>query len=149
VVLKKTAENEQSMRRQVACFEIFAEFGIFGGDGDDFVVACARVDHRHYADSSCLNERKRLDWFLAKNEDIEGIVVFGIRLRDEAVVCRIKNGGMNDAVDLEQAGRFVELIFDVGAERNFNDSLEIAGNFGAGGNVMPCVNHRDHPSREI
>ena len=139
VVLEKTAKDEEAVRRKIARFDVIAELGVARGHGDDFVVAGAGVDHGHDPDGAGFDERERLDRLLAKNEDVEGIVVFGISLRNEAVVRRIKNGGVDDAVHFEETGLFVELVFDVRTERNFDDGLEVARDFGSGRNVVPCV----------
>ncbi len=64
--------------------------------------------------------------FLAEDQDVEGIVIFRVGLGNEAVVCRIEDRGVNDAVDAEQAGSFVEFVFHIGAQGNFDQSLKIA-----------------------
>jgi hypothetical protein len=145
VVLEKSLQDEEAVRREIAGFEVVAEFGIVGGDSDDFVVGCAGVEHGHDADGTRFDERERLDGFLAENEDVERIIVFGVGLRDEAVVSGIENGGVDDTVHFEEPGGFVELVFDVGAERNFDDGLEITGDIFAGRNVMPCVEQVEWP----
>src|SRR5262249_12143465 len=108
---------------------------------DDFVVAGAGVRHGHNTDSAGFDESEWLNGLLAEDEDVEGIVVFGIGLRDESVVGRIEDGGVDDAVHLEQASGFVELVLDVGAERNFDDDLEVARQIFAGRNVVPSMEH--------
>jgi hypothetical protein len=145
VVLEEAPKYEHAVRGKVAGFDVFAEFGVVGGYGDDFVVAGAGVDHGHYTDGAGFDEGERLDRFLAEDEDVERVVVFGVGLRDEAVVGGIEDGGVDDAVDLEEAGGFVEFVFDVGAEGNFDYGLEIAGEFLAGGNVVPCMHHAGIP----
>jgi len=145
VVREKTLEHEHAVRGKIAGFYVLAEFGVVGGDGDDFVVAGAGVDHGHDANGAGFDESERLDWFLAEDEDVEWIVVFGVGLRDKAVVGGIENGGVDDTVDFQKAGGFVEFVFDVGAEGNFDDRLEIAGEFLAGRNVVPCMHHAGIP----
>ena len=126
VILEEAAQDEEAMIREVARFEILAEFGIVGGDGDDLVVAGARIDHGHHADGACLDEGEWLDRFLAKDEDIERIVIFRVSLGDETVVRGIEDRGVNDAVDAEQAGGLVQFVFHIGAEGNFDQGLKIA-----------------------
>ena len=145
VILEEAAKDEKAMRGEIAGLDVIAEFGIARGDGDDFVVAGAGVDHGHDADGAGLDERERLNGFLAENEDVEGIVVFGVGLRDEAVVRGIKNGGVDDTIHADEAGFFVEFVFYVRPERNFDDGQKVAGDFGAGRNVVPCVDQSDLP----
>ena len=120
------------MLREVAGFYVIAEFGVVGGYGDDFVVAGTAVDHGHEADGAGFNQGQGLDGLLAEDQDIERIVVFGVGLGDEAVVGGVENGGVDNAVDFEEAGGFVELVFDVGAKGDFDDGLEVAGEVVAG-----------------
>jgi len=145
VVLEEALEDKKAVAGQVAGLEIFAEFGVVGGDGDYFVVGGAAVDHGHDADGASFDESERLDGLLAENEDIERIIVFGVGLRDETVIGGIENSGMDDAIDFEEAGGLVEFVFEIGAERNFDDGLEVAGDIFAGRNVVPRVNHRQQP----
>jgi hypothetical protein len=90
VILEEAAQDEEAMIREVASLEILAEFGVVGGDGNDFIVAGAGIDHGHDADGPSLDESKRLDGFLAKDEDIERIIIFRVGLGNETVVRRIK-----------------------------------------------------------
>src|SRR6267154_4742060 len=129
------------MSRQVASFQIFAKFRVVGGHGDDFVVGRARIHHGHNSNGTSLNEGQRLYRFLAQNQHIEGIVVLGIGLRNETVIRGIENRRMNNTIDFEQAGGFVQFVFNVGAERDFDDRLKIAGNILARRNIMPSVEH--------
>jgi len=145
VILEEAAKDEKAMRGEIAGFDVIAEFGVARGDGDNFVVAGAGVNHGHDADGAGFDERERLNGLLAENEDVEGIVVFGVGLRDEAVVRGIKNGGVDDAVHLEEAGLFVEFVFDVRTEGNFDDGSKVTRDFGARGNVVPCVKQSDLP----
>ena len=145
VVLEEAAKDEEAVRRKIAGFDVIAEFGVARGNGDDFVVAGTGVHHGHDADGAGFDKCEGLNGLLAENEDVEGIVVFGVGLWDEAVVRGIKNGGVNDAIHLQEAGLFVEFVFDVRTKWNFDDGLEIARDFGTGRNVVPCVKQSDLP----
>jgi len=98
VILEEAAKDEKAVGGEIAGLDVIAEFGVARGNGDDFVVAGAGVDHGHDADGAGFDKCEGLNGLLAENEDVEGIVVFGIGLRDEAVVRGIKNGGVNDAI---------------------------------------------------
>jgi hypothetical protein len=49
---------------------------------NDFMVRLAGVDHRHQPHGSPMNDGERHHAFLAEHEDIERIIVFSRRLRD-------------------------------------------------------------------
>jgi hypothetical protein len=116
-----------------------------GGYRNNLVVGCAGVDHGHDADGAGFDERQRLNGLLAEDQDVERIVVFGVGLRNESVVGRIEDGGVDDAVHFEQAGGLIQFVLDVGAEGNFDDRLEVARDILAGRNVMPSVDHGREP----
>src|SRR5258707_14511366 len=86
VILKKAPQDKEAMRGKIAGLDVIAELRIARGDGDNFVVARAGVEPGHDADGAGFNEGERLNGLLAKNEDVEGIVVFGVGLGGEAVV---------------------------------------------------------------
>ena len=65
--------------------------------------------------------------FLAEDQDVEGIVIFRVGLRDEAVVGRVEDRGMDDAIDLEQAGGLVEFILHIGARGISITAWKVAG----------------------
>ena len=125
VVLEEPPQHRQPVRRHLGRFAVAVELGSSRRDGDDLVVLLARVDHRHQADRAGVDERERDDRLLAQHQHVERVVVLGERLRDEAVVGRVVDGGVEDAVELEQAGLLVELVLDAGAERDLDDRVEL------------------------
>jgi len=68
--------------------DVTVEFRIVRGHGDNFVVAGAGIDHGHQPDRASFDERERLHRLLAQDKHIERIVVLGVRLGNEAIVCR-------------------------------------------------------------
>jgi hypothetical protein len=68
-------------------------------------------------------------------------VIFGERLRDEAVVRGIKDGGVKNTVHADYSTGFVELILNVRVQRDFDDGVEFVGNLIAGTEVMPRMSH--------
>ena len=92
VVLEEASEHHQTMRRQLGGLLKAVELGVADRDREDLVVALAAVDHRHQADRAGLDQRQWGHRFLAQHQHVERIVVFGQRLRNEAVVGRIVHG---------------------------------------------------------
>ena len=84
------------------------------------MIFLAGVDHRHQADRARVDDRQRNDRFLAENENVERIVVFGERLRNETIVRGIVDGGIQDAIELDEAADFIEFVFDARSEGNFD-----------------------------
>src|SRR5271155_2028493 len=124
VVLKKSADHGEFVGRQLAGLVIGVVPGVGGGDGDDFVVNRAGINHGHQADGAGVHDGERGDRDLAEDQDVERIVIFGERLRDEAVVRGIVHGGVQDAVHFYDAAGLVEFVFDAGTEGDFDYGLK-------------------------
>ena len=116
--------------------------GIGGGDGDDFVIDGAGIDHGHQTDGAGVHDGERGDGNLTKHQNVERIVILGERLRDEAIVCGIVHRGVKYAIHFDDAAGFVEFVFDAGAQRDFDDGLKFVRDVFAGAEVMPGM----HPN---
>jgi hypothetical protein len=81
--------------------------------GDYLVIGIARIDHGHEANHPGMHKGERNHRFLAEHQNIERIVIFGERLRDETVVRGIKDGGIKNAVNADYSTGFVELVPNV------------------------------------
>ena len=100
------------MWRQFVRFRKRVELGVFRGDGEDFVIALAAIDHRHQADRPSLNQRQRINRFLTEYEYVEWVVVLGQRLRDEAVIRGVIDCGMQHSIQPQHARLLVEFVLD-------------------------------------
>src|ERR1700734_470254 len=142
VVLKKTAQHEHAMRRHFRSFVGGVELRIFGGDGNDFMIWLAAVDHGHKADGARVNDGERHDWFLAEYEHVERVVIFGQSLRDEAVVRGIVNRGVENAVELDQSTGLVEFVLYTRPKRDLDHAIEFLRELVSGSYVVPGMDHR-------
>jgi hypothetical protein len=115
--------------------------GSSGGDGDDLVVLLAHVNQGHQADGAGVDDGQRHDRLLAQHQHVERIVVLGQSLGDESIVGRVVDGGVENAVEFDQAAGLVELALHAGAEGTFNDRLELARQLIAGSDVVPGMDH--------
>src|SRR5215471_18160763 len=77
VVKEESAQYREPMLGHLAGLAVGIVFRIPGSDGDDLMVLLARVNHRHQADSTSLDDRKRHNRLLAQNEHIKRVIVFG------------------------------------------------------------------------
>jgi hypothetical protein len=143
VVLKKAAEHEQAVRRHLGGLAVGIELGIFGGNGDDFVILLAGVNHGHQPNGAGVNDGEWNYRLLAEHQHIERVVVFGEGLRDESVVGRIVDGRVEDTVEADQAAGLVQFILHAGTEGDFDNAIEFVRQFVAGSYVMPRMDHRE------
>lgn len=123
---------------------IAGEGGIAEGDSDDFLVPGFLIHHLDDPDGITAHQRHGDDAFLAEHQHIERVAVLGIGAGDEPVVCRIVGGGVQDAVEPEQAGFLVHLVFVFAALGNFDDRGKILGADARRGDVMPDVHRHNH-----
>ena len=86
-------------------------------------------------------EKSRLEVSPTPGEDVERIVVFMQRARNEAVVARVVHGGIQHAIELELSGILVELVLVARARRNLDDRRDQLRHVGAGGHVAPGIVH--------
>ena len=98
VVLKKASQHDQPVRRHFRRFAVGVELGVFRGDGDDLVILLPRIDHGHEPDGTRVDDGQRNHGFLAQHQHIDGVVILRQRLRNEAVVRRIVNRRVQDAI---------------------------------------------------
>ena len=83
------------------------------------MIGIARIDHGHEANHPGMHKGERNHRFLAEHQNIEKIVIFGERLRDETVVREIKDGKIKNAAHANYFTGFVELIPNVRVAAGF------------------------------
>lgn len=123
--------------------EVF-ELWVVDEYGDDFVVWLAFVEHGHDADGSGFADAEGGDRLGAEYEDIEGVVVFGVGLGDEAVGGGVVDGAGEYAVEAEHACCFIELVFVGRTFRDLDDRAEVLGEvevLDTGSYIVPWVDH--------
>jgi hypothetical protein len=106
------------------------------------MVGLAAIDHGHQADGARVNDSQRNDWLLAEHEDVERVIVFGERLRNEAVVRRIINGRVEDAVEFDKAAGLIQFVLHARSERDLDDAVEFLRELVAGSYVVPGMDHK-------
>ena len=106
---------------------VVVEGGIEGADGDDLVVESLLVAHPHDADGTCLDDRERVDRFLAQDQGVQRVAIVTERPGDEAVVGRVVHGAVQHPVQPHQSRFLVELVLVLAAHRHFDDDGEGLG----------------------
>ena len=129
------------MRRHFRRLAVRIKLRVLGGHSNDLMILLAGVNHGHQADGASMDDGKGHNGFLAQHQHVERVVVFGERLRYEAVIRRIVNRRVEDAIKPDQAARFVEFIFHARAKRNFDHAVEFLRQLVAGSYVVPRMNH--------
>src|SRR5450755_457400 len=101
----------------------------------DLVVAAVLIAHPEYADRPDLDQAPGEGGFRDANERIEWIAVIGQRLREEAVVGRIHDGGEQEPVEHDPALLVVPFILVPRTHRNLDAAVQPveAGRFAHGG----------------
>lgn len=99
------------------------EAGIIAGDAENFLVRTLFVAHFHDADGSRLDVAAGESGVVDHDEDVEGVAVNVVRARDEAVIERVEKRRIEHAVEPEQVGGRVVLVFVGGPPRNFDDGV--------------------------
>src|SRR5262249_8323042 len=77
-----------------------------------------------------------------QHQHVDRIVILRVGARDEAVVGRVVNRRVEDAIDPQEAGPLVELVLRLAAVRHLDDDREdLERVVGRQRDVMPGVSH--------
>ena len=104
---------------------------------DDFVIALAAVYHFHDRDRAHRDEDAGIEGVGRENDDVERVVVIPECLRCETVIKWVGRGGIIDAVELDESGRLVYLVFIGRAFRYLDDDINLIGGIIAERYVVP------------
>src|SRR5262249_8742138 len=92
------------------------------------------------------NARRHLS--LAQDEYIKRIIVGAVRSRNKAVICRVMDGAIENAVHPQQAGRLVQLVLDFRPSRDFDENRKPGVEVSRQKNIMPGMcRHGSIPQR--
>ena len=125
VDLEKVRNLAGTVRRNLAYVLVKVPGRVLEGNGDDLVVDRVAVDHAHRADGVAVHLHHRVERFRAKDQNVERIAVIGISTRNKAVIRRIMRRGVQDSVETQQPGLFVQLVLFLAAGRYFDDCGEM------------------------
>jgi hypothetical protein len=103
---------------------IFPAF-VIDRNRDDFVVALAIVNHVDDGDRACGDEDAWRKGIGGEEDDVERVVVVPERLVG--------------TIELDEAGRLIDLVLIVGAFRDLNDDVDLIRSVFSNRNVVPQV----------
>ena len=141
VDLEKVRNLAGTVRRNLAYVLVKVPGRVLKGNGDDLVVDRVAVDHAHRADGVAVDLDDGVERFRAKDQNVERIAVIGISTRNKAVIRRIMRRGVQDSVESQQPGLFVQLVFLLAAGRDLDNGGEMRRGDRVGVDVMPDVSH--------
>jgi len=68
-----------------------------------------------------------VSWHNTSTSNVKGIVILSQRLRDESIISRIVHGGVENAVEFDQATGFIQFVLDAGSKGNLDQGLNFLG----------------------
>ena len=129
------------MRRQLIHVVIEVPCRLFKRNRNDLVVDLVLVDHTHHADRIAVHLNQRIERLGAQHKHIQRIAVIRIGARNEAIIGRIMRGCIQNAVQPQQTGLFVQFILFLAACRDLDHRGEPFRRDAARINVVPDVSH--------
>ena len=105
------------------------------------------VDHGHESEGLVPEEASGDDGLLHDDEDIDGVGVVAEGARDEAVVVRVDDGGVEHPVHLDEPRLLVQLVLDLAPLGDLDHAVEDGGRVRADLQVVPRV-RRHRPARD-
>lgn len=139
VVLEEAVDLVEQVLGEFADVGVVRDGHVVLGDGDDLVVLLALVDHAHHPDDLGLDEAERLHAHAAEHQDVEGVLVVAVGLRDEPVVGGVVHCAEQHAVQLQQSAVLVQLVFHLALSRDLDYRVYDLGGVLAVGYEVPRV----------
>lgn len=135
IILKEAANLGQTVLWQIRNVRIIPKLWVISVHSNDFIVLLSLIHHPHDANGLGTEEREGNHGLLHQNQDIQGVVVFTVGARDEAIVVGVHHRGVKYPIDVEKSRGFIELVFNFRSTWNFDNCGEIKG----GGRVWKGV----------
>ena len=120
--------------------------GVVLADGDYLLVHLAAVLHRDDAYRPAAHEGHGLYGLGADDQHVQRVPVVAVGAGDKAVVGGVMRRRVEDAVQDDEAGLLVELVFLLAALRYLDDGDEFLGAYALGVDVVPDVGHNFTPT---
>ena len=137
VLLEKMPQLFEKMLGQLLQFIVVVDAGVLGSYGNDLIIRIAIVHHLHDAHHLRLDQTQCLYGQGSDHEDIQGILVITIGLRDETIVHRIVKRGIDHPVQFQQTAVLIDLILRPGPLWDLDDRIDDPGCAFSWRNTMP------------
>lgn len=108
-------------------------------DRDNFIVLFVLVDHLHHTYCLRSHDAEGRNLKLSENEHVQRVMIVTISPRQESVVSRVVDRAVENTVDSQKTGLFIQLVFDRGADRDFDHAVEDHWDLGSQFDIMPGV----------
>src|SRR3989441_3588481 len=141
VDLEEVLDLPERMLRQIGDVEELVLKGIVRRPRDDLSVRVAAVEHLEQADRAHVDLAPHEGRLPDQHEHVARIAVFGQRARDEPVVPRIVDRGVQHAVQPEQPRLLVKLVLVATAARDLDDRGDLVGRVFPRWEIVPGVDH--------
>ena len=139
VYCKEMAHFLELVLRQVGHVLEVVVGRIVKGNCNDLLVPVALVLHDDHPDGVTTHQSHRADLFGTQDQDIQRIPVTGESPGDEAVIGRVVGGGVEDPVQLKQAGLLVQFILHLPPLGDLYDGCEIVAPDSFIVHIMPDI----------
>lgn len=122
----------QNVRCEIGMIFYFGVCRACFGNGEDFFIRNALVDHFQDADRTGFDKTARERRVGDENNYVERVSVRAQGAGNETVFARVMNRSVKRAVQAKELQVFVILVFVRAAARNFHDGIHDFGRTGAG-----------------
>lgn len=139
VILKKSVNLLQQVTGKIINVIILVDWHIIKGNCDDLVIFFILIDHSHDSNNFGFNQAHGFDLNAANYEDIQGVLIVAVGLRNESVVSGIMNRTEKDSIQLQEAWFLIEFILDVWTDWDFDDGVDDLRSFGSVRDEMPRI----------
>ena len=112
-----------------------AELRISHRNCDELMIQFILILHDHETNYSGRDKSQGINRFGSKNKNIKGIAIISQSLGNEPIVSGVINGGIKNAIELEQAGLLIQFLLVGATHWNLNNTIH---------NTCICFRTRGH-----
>src|SRR6266496_5515934 len=131
----------QIMLRKISYVEVLVVVRVMTRHRQNFVIWLTSIEHLQNTQWSAVDLAAGKCRLGDVDEDIERVAILVQRARDESIISRIMNSGIEHAVEANHAGGLVQLVFVAASGWYLDHGRHVVRRMNPGWQIMPRIDH--------
>ncbi len=141
VDMEEVLHFPQIMLRNVGDVEVLVVIRVVSWDCQDLVVGFPTIEHPQHPQWPAVDLASGKRRLVQVDEHIEWIAILVQGARNETIVTRIVDRGIEHPIETDHPARLVELVLVATAARNLDDRGDVVGGMYSSGQLVPEIDH--------